>query len=269
MADVEYEVADGVATITLNRPESMNTMGGELLPLTNAYLAKAAGDSDVRAVVLTGTGRAFCAGGDLRDMAAGNQGAPGNSIGPGSVSRAIGDLRYHMRSSQLLREMPKVTIAAINGACAGAGFSWACACDLRYAAESAVFNSAFLTAGLSGDFGGTWTLPRIVGPAKARELYLMPEKFRADEALRIGLVTAVVPDDEFADFVRDKAARAASFAPLTLASIKANLNDADHVSFSEALDREADRHIRSGLTEDSREAAKAFLEKRAPTFQGR
>jgi 2-(1,2-epoxy-1,2-dihydrophenyl)acetyl-CoA isomerase len=269
MADVEYEVADAVATITLNRPESMNTMGGELLPLTNAYLAKAASDDDVRAVVLTGTGRAFCAGGDLRDMAAGNRGAPGQSIGPGSVSRAITDLRYHMRSSQLLREMPKITIAAINGACAGAGFSWACACDLRYAAESAVFNSAFLTAGLSGDFGGTWTLPRIVGPAKARELYLMPEKFRADEALRIGLVTAVVPDDEFADFIRDKATRAASFAPLTAASIKANLNDADHVSFSEALDREADRHIRSGLTEDSREAAKAFLEKRTPTFTGR
>lgn len=97
----------------------------------------------------------------------------------------------------------------------------------------------------------------------------MPEKFRADEALRIGLVSAVVPDDEFADFVRDKATRAASFAPLTAASIKANLNDADHVSFSEALDREADRHIRSGLTEDSREAAKAFLEKRTPTFTGR
>lgn len=269
MADVEYEVADGVATITLNRPESMNTMGGELLPLTNAYLAKAAGDGDVRAVVLTGTGRAFCAGGDLRDMAAGNRGAPGQAIGPGSVDRSITDLRYHMRSSQLLREMSKVTIAAINGACAGAGFSWACACDLRYAAESAVFNSAFLTAGLSGDFGGTWTLPRIVGPAKARELYLMPEKFRADEALRIGLVAAVVPDDEFADFVRDKATRAAAFAPLTLASIKANLNDADHVSFSEALDREADRHIRSGLTEDSREAARAFLEKRTPTFTGR
>lgn len=269
MADVEYEVADGVATITLNRPKSMNTMGGELLPLTNAYLATAAGDDDVRAVVLTGTGRAFCAGGDLRDMASANRGAPGERIGPGSVSRSVADLRHHMRSSQLLREMPKVTIAAINGACAGAGFSWACACDVRYAAESAVFNSAFLTAGLSGDFGGTWTLPRIVGAAKARELYLMPEKFRADEALRIGLVAAVVSDDEFPAFVRDKAIRAASFAPLTAASIKANLNDADHVSFAEALDREAERHIRSGLTEDSREAARAFLEKRTATFHGR
>lgn len=269
MADVEYEVVDAVATITLNRPESMNTMGGEILPLTNAYLAKAAGDVEVRAVVLTGTGRAFCAGGDLRDMAAGNRGTPGESVGPRSVARAVSELRHHMRSSQLLREMPKVTIAAINGACAGAGFSWACACDLRYAAESAVFNSAFLTAGLSGDFGGTWTLPRIVGPAKARELYLMPERFDAAEALRIGLVSAVAPNDEFADFIREKATRAASFAPLTAASIKANLNDADHVSFAEALDREADRHIRSGLTDDSREAARAFLEKRTPTFTGR
>jgi 2-(1,2-epoxy-1,2-dihydrophenyl)acetyl-CoA isomerase len=269
MADVEYEVADAVATITLNRPESMNTMGGELLPLTTAHLAQAAADGDVRAVVLTGTGRAFCAGGDLRDMASGNRGAPGRSIGPASVPRAINDLRHHMRSSQLLREMPKVTIAAINGACAGAGFSWACACDLRFAAESALFNTAFLTAGLSGDFGGTWTLPRIVGPAKARELYLMPEKFDAAEALRIGLVSAVVPDDELAAFVRGKASRAASFAPLTAASVKANLNDADHVSFSEALDREADRHIRSGLTQDAKEAARAFLDKRPPTFTGR
>jgi 2-(1,2-epoxy-1,2-dihydrophenyl)acetyl-CoA isomerase len=269
MADVEYEVADAVATITLNRPESMNTMGGELLALTNAYLAQAASDGDVRAVVLTGTGRAFCAGGDLRAMASGNRGPPGQAIGPASVSRSINDLRFHMRSSQLLREMPKVTIAAINGACAGAGFSWACACDLRYAAESAVFNTAFLTAGLSGDFGGTWTLPRIVGPAKARELYLMPEKFDATEALRIGLVSAVVANHEFADFIREKATRGASFAPLTAASIKANLNDADHVSFSEALDREADRHIRSGLTRDSREAARAFLDKRPPTFLGR
>jgi 2-(1,2-epoxy-1,2-dihydrophenyl)acetyl-CoA isomerase len=269
MADVTYDVADAVATITLNRPEAMNTMGGELLALTNAYLAQAASDGNVRAVVLTGTGRAFCAGGDLRDMASGNRGTPGRAVGPGSVSRAVSDLRYHMRSSQLLREMPKTTIAAINGACAGAGFSWACACDLRFAAESAVFNTAFLTAGLSGDFGGTWTLPRIVGPAKARELYLMPEKFDAAEALRIGLVSAVVPGEELAGFVREKAARAASFAPLTAASIKANLNDADHVSFSEALDREADRHIRSGLTEDSREAARAFLEKRPATFTGR
>lgn len=269
MADVEYEVADGVATITLNRPESMNTMGGEILPLTNAHLGRAAGDADVRVVVLTGTGRAFCAGGDLRDMASGNRGTPGESVGPRSVPRAVNDLRHHMRSSQLLREMPKVTIAAINGACAGAGFSWACACDLRYAAESAVFNSAFLTAGLSGDFGGTWTLPRIVGAAKARELYLMPEKFDSAEALRIGLVSAVVPDEQFRGFVAGRAARAAGFAPLTAASVKANLNDADHVSFSEALDREADRHIRSGLTEDSREAAAAFLEKRAPRFTGR
>lgn len=155
MADVEHEVVDGVATITLNRPESMNTMGDELLPLTHAYLAEAAADDDVRAGVLTGRGRAFCAGGDLRDMASATRGAPGERIGPRSVERTIGDLRHHMRSSQLLREMPKITIAAINGACAGAGFSWACACDLRYAAESAVFNTAFLTAGLSGDFGGT------------------------------------------------------------------------------------------------------------------
>ena len=107
-----------------------------------------------------------------------------------------------MRVAQLLHEMPKVVIAAINGACAGAGLALACACDLRYAAESAAFNTAFLTAGLSGDFGGTWTLPRIVGPAKAREVYLMSEKFTAAEALRLGLVSATVPGDDLTDHVR-------------------------------------------------------------------
>jgi 2-(1,2-epoxy-1,2-dihydrophenyl)acetyl-CoA isomerase len=174
-----------------------------------------------------------------------------------------------MRSSQLLREMPKVTFAAINGACAGAGLAWACAADIRYCAASAVFNTAFMTAGLSGDFGGTWTLSRIVGPARARELYLLAEKFRAPDAERLGLVSAVLPDEELLPFVRAKAERVAGFAPLTVRAIKANLNEALDVSFSTMLDREAERHIGCGRTEDAKEAAKAFLEKRQPMFRGR
>ena len=287
---VLYEVDGPVATITLNRPEQLNTMSPALLEGALAAMERAASDEGVRAVILTGAGRGFCAGGDLQGMAAGGR---GESSGGGSADargeRAGGDvvggtpaprvertvegdvarLRANMRTSQLLRSMPKVTFAAINGPCAAAGLSWACACDIRYCSDTAVFNTAFMTAGLSGDFGGTWTLSRIVGPAKARELYLLAEKFRADEAYRLGLVSAVLPADELLPYVRERAERAAGFAPITLRNIKANLDDALEVGFAELLDREAGRHIRSGRTEDAREAARAFLEKRPPVFHGR
>jgi 2-(1,2-epoxy-1,2-dihydrophenyl)acetyl-CoA isomerase len=265
---VRYSVERGVATITLDRPEHMNTMSRALVEQALAALQEAADDESVRAVILTGTGRAFCAGGDLGDMAGRPADGAENARRPG-VEADIDRLRHSMRTSQLLRDMPKVTFAAINGACAGAGLAWACAADIRYCAESAVFNTAFMTAGLSGDFGGTWTLPRIVGPAKARELYLLAEKFRAAEAERVGLVSAVLPDDELMPFVRAKAERVAGFAPLTLRAIKANLGDSLEVGFATMLDREADRHIRCGRTEDAREAARAFLEKRPAVFHGR
>jgi 2-(1,2-epoxy-1,2-dihydrophenyl)acetyl-CoA isomerase len=263
---VLYDVDGAIATVTLNRPERMNTMNYELLEDAMEALERAADDERVRVLILTGNGRAFCAGGDLETMAEGS--VPGVDGGP-STAAATNQLRAYMRTSQLLHEMSKVTIAAVNGACAGAGLSWACACDIRLCSESAVFNTAFMTAGLSGDFGGTWTLPRIVGPARARELYLLAEKFRAADAERFGLVSRVVPDGELMGEVRRVAERIAAFAPLTMRAIKANLNDALQLGFSELLDREAERHIRCGLTADAREAAAAFLEKRAPRFVGR
>lgn len=259
---VRYEVAGGVATVTLEQPETMNTMNPELLAAVTEHLELAAGDPAVRVLVLTGSGRAFCAGGNLQGFAAGR----GTEL---PVATRIGRLRTSMRTSQLLAEMPKPTIAAINGACAGAGFSWACAADLRYCAESARFNTAFLTAGLSGDFGGSWTLPRIVGPAKARELYLLPAKFDGREAERIGLVNGCVPDAELAGHVADVAARLAAAAPLAVAAIKQNFHDSPTDDFTTHLDREADRHARLQYTEDAKEAAAAFLEKRPPRFQGR
>ena len=263
---VHYDVDGSIATVTLNRPDRMNTMNQELLDAALDALQRAADDARVRVLIMTGNGRAFCAGGDLEAMAAGE--VPGVD-GGSPVQARIAALRHAMRTSQLLHDMPKVTIAAINGACAGAGLAWACAADLRYCAESAVFNTAFMTAGLSGDFGGTWTLPRVVGPARARELYLLAEKFRAPEAERIGLVSRMLPDGELMGEVRRVAERIAGFAPLTMQAIKANLNDALEVGFSEMLDREAERHIRCGLTDDAQEAAAAFLEKRAPRFVGR
>jgi 2-(1,2-epoxy-1,2-dihydrophenyl)acetyl-CoA isomerase len=165
--------------------------------------------------------------------------------------------------------MPKITIAAINGACAGAGFSWACACDLRIAAEGAKFSTAFMNAGLTGDFGGTWTLPRLVGPAKARELYLLSEVFDSSEALRIGLVSHVTPKEELMSSVMAVSEKLARRAPTALQGIKANLNDSLRLSFSEALDREAERHQRAAQTKDAIEAARAFIEKREPKFIGR
>jgi 2-(1,2-epoxy-1,2-dihydrophenyl)acetyl-CoA isomerase len=263
---VKYEVDEGVATITLNRPEQLNTMSPDLLASALIAMSEAASDDKVRAVILTGAGRGFCAGGDLGGMSIRDTGVASK---PRPLQADIAHLRSNMRTSQLLRDMPKVTFAAINGPCAGAGFAWACACDIRYCSESAVFNTAFMTAGLSGDFGGTWTLPRIVGAGKARELYLLADKFRAPDALRIGLVSEVLPDDQLLDYVRAKAARVAGFAPLTLQAIKANLNDAFDVDFSTQLDREADRHIRTGRTHDAKEAAMAFLEKRPGKFIGR
>ncbi len=257
---VLYEDEDGVATITLNRPERLNAMNAELLQGTLEALERAGADESVRVVILTGAGRGFCSGGDL--------GARG-TLGDGPPSSRIRVLRTYERSSQLLREMPKVTVAAVNGPCAGAGLSWACAADLRYAAASARFITAFLNAGLSGDFGGTWTLPRIVGRAKAREMYLLSEAVSAQEAERLGLVSKTLPDDEFMPYVRTIARKLADSAPVTLRYIKQNLNDADHLSFSALLDAEAVRHVTSGTTEDAREAGLAFMEKRTPTFKGR
>lgn len=263
---VRYETEGPVATVTLNRPDRLNIMTTELLDEALAALERAADDAAVRVVVLTGEGRAFCAGGDLRAMAAGQA---GGVVSGESASAGTGVLRRAMRSSQLLRDMPKVTIAAINGACAGAGLAWACACDLRYCADTAVFTTAFLSVGLSGDFGGTWTLPRIVGPAKARELYLLSERFGSDEARQMGLVTRSFSADQLMGAVREVASRLAAAPPVALLAMKANLNDSESTSFAHHLDLEAERHIRCGLTEDAREAAGAFLEKRTPVFRGR
>ncbi|HEY8739226.1 MAG TPA: enoyl-CoA hydratase-related protein [Candidatus Dormibacteraeota bacterium] len=261
-----YEVRGAVATLTLNRPDHMNTLNQHLLEEVSAALEAAAADDAVRVVIMTGRGRAFSAGGDLTSFAAGTGRATAGSDSP---QARIDTLRQAMRTSELLQEMPKVTIAAINGACAGAGLAWACAADLRYCADSARFNTAFMTAGLSGDFGGTWTLPRIVGPARARELFLLAEKFSAQEAARIGLVSQAFPADQLMSEVDRVAQRVAGFSPLAARALKANLNDGLTLSFAELLDHEAERQIRCGMTRDAREAAAAFLEKRAPVFEGR
>jgi len=265
---VLYEQRDAIATITLNRPERLNTMSEELMEGAVAAIERAASDDSVRVVILTGAGRGFCAGGDLGVLSErGKQLAAGKTKSSRQTRVAV--LRRSMQSSQLLHEMEKVTIAAINGACAGAGLAWACACDLRFAAQRAKFNVAFRNAGLSGDFGGTWTLPRIVGPAKARELYLMSPRFDADEAARIGLVSKVLPDEALMAHVNTVADDLAGAAPIALRLMKRNLVDSMRTAFGEQLDREAERHIVATLTEDHLEAASAYLQKRKPLFKNR
>jgi 2-(1,2-epoxy-1,2-dihydrophenyl)acetyl-CoA isomerase len=257
---VLYEVEAGVATVTLNRPEKLNSMTAELLAEAVEALEAAATDDAVRCVVFTGAGRGFCAGADLTAR---------NILGEGGIESRIGNLQRYERTAQLLHEMPKVTIAAVNGAAAGAGFAWACAADLRVAASSARFLTAFANVGLSGDFGGTWTLPRLVGSSKARELYFLPDAIDASEAQRIGLVAKVYADEDFREEVGRLATRIAGQAPIAMRNIKANFADSERLGFVDAMMREAERHVHSGATEDAREAGTAFREKRQPQFKGR
>lgn len=257
---VLLEIEGAVATVTLNRPDRMNAMNDTLLDGLLEALEQVASDPAVAVMILTGNGRAFCAGGDLTSMSAG--------LGELPRETAVSSLRRHARASEILRTMPVVTIAAVNGACAGAGLGLAAATDLRIASEKAVFRVAFLGAGMSGDFGTGWLLTELLGEAKTRELYLLDEKFGAEEAQRIGLVSHVHAPEELTKEVRVIADRIAASAPLARAGIKANLNEASTVSLSEAIRRESIRHITCGYSEDAAEAGKAFLEQRMPVFVG-
>jgi 2-(1,2-epoxy-1,2-dihydrophenyl)acetyl-CoA isomerase len=216
-------------------------------------LRELATDAAVRVVVLTGAGRGFSAGGDVTAMTGGG--------GGGSEAGEPLDLRSIMEISELLHGMPAVTIAAVNGPCAGAGLSFACACDLRYAARSALFVSAFLGVGSSGDHGSAWVLTQAVGPAKARELLLLGDRIGADEALRIGLVSAVVDDDALLAHVGGVAAQLAGMPPTATRLMKANLDDALTLPLGEYLDRETERFADCSGSDEAIAAAKAFLAK--------
>ena len=232
---VLLETAGGIAHVALNRPEKLNALSTGLLGALVETLERVAGDPAVRVVVLAGAGRAFSAGGD-RDETGEPWGA--------SVEADTALLRRFMESSLLLHEMDAVTIAAVNGPCAGGALALACACDLRYAATSARFVTAFAGVGLSGDFGGTATMAWVLGPAKARELYLLSDVIEAPAAKRIGLVSEVVPDEELLPHVRGVAERLLTAAPGALVAMKQNLNDGLRLPLAEVLDREAERQVR-------------------------
>lgn len=265
--DLMAEVSERVAVVTLNRPERRNAMSPPMMRALVDVLADAETADDVGAVVLTGAGGAFCAGGDVKGMAeAGGEGGGAAAQYDARVHRQRLDQR---RTSGRLYEMPKPTIAMLPGPAAGAGFSLALACDLRYAVEGAKITTAFAKVGFSGDYGGTWFLTRLVGSAKARELYFLSDVITAEEATGLGIVNRVFPADSLVDEVMAIARRLASGPTVAYRYMKENLNRAVHGEMGECLDMEAAHHVHCGQTRDHKEAAQAFVEKREPVFEGR
>ena len=253
-------ISEGVATLTLNRPDRLNALSTPIMEGLLEALPRLARDSAVGVIVLTGAGRAFCSGGDVKSMAEGSA--------ERSVAEAVNHLRGRMEVSRLLHEIPKPTIAMVNGPAAGAGMSLALACDLRIAAQSARFFTAFATVGFSGDFGGSYFLSKLVGTGKARELYYTADPLDAAHALSLGVVNRVVPDGDLVDATMILARKLAQGPRIALGLMKQNFNAAENGTLAQLLDLEAQRQIETGRTNDHKEAARAFVEKRAPVFTG-
>jgi 2-(1,2-epoxy-1,2-dihydrophenyl)acetyl-CoA isomerase len=254
---LRWEVADGVGTITLDRPDALNSLDATLKRELLAALREAARDSSVRVVILTGAGRAFCAGQDLKERLVAD---------PTPL-----DVEVRERYNPIvlaMRRLPKPIIAAVNGVAAGAGASLAFAADMRLAAENGTFVLAFGRIGLAPDSGSSWFLPRLVGAAHAAELLFLSDPMPAEEALRIGLVSQVVPDAALLDHARTLAAKVAHGSPTALALTKRALNHSMEVGLVEALDHEASLQGIAGRTADHAEGLAAFVEKRAPRFSG-
>jgi 2-(1,2-epoxy-1,2-dihydrophenyl)acetyl-CoA isomerase len=258
---VLYEVEGGIATLRLNRPAAMNSLDTATKEALVAAIERAAADEDVRCVVLTGTGRAFCVGQDLREHADNLAGMPLKEVWH-TVDQ------HYAPIARGLATMRKPVVAAVNGVAAGAGMAIALACDWRVAADSATFTTAFTGVGLSCDTGSSWTLPRLVGHGKAMELLLWPRTVDAAEALQIGLVNWVFPADHLVDEVADIAARLAAGPTLAFAAVKEAVRYAAEHSLSESLAFESELMTRTGGSADHRNAVQSFVAKERPTFTG-
>ncbi|MFV0435047.1 MAG: enoyl-CoA hydratase/isomerase family protein [Leucobacter sp.] len=260
--EVLLSVSGPVATIRLNRPERRNSFTGAFMDSLADAVEAAIEAAGVRVVVLTGGERCFSVGGDLEEFSAGAF-APAHM----TVEESAAELRHRARAVELLRASDRVSVAAVSGPCAGAGFSLAAACDLRIASTTAVFRTAFIGAGLASDYGGLWSLTRLVGEARAKELFLLNTKLSAERALDIGLVSAVVDPTGLEQAAAEVAETLAAQAPLALSAIK-RLFTAQPGDFSAALDEESLAQKRLAYTSDAREAARSFVERRAPRFGG-
>ncbi|MEE2703422.1 MAG: enoyl-CoA hydratase-related protein [Myxococcota bacterium] len=260
-------VEERVAILTMNRPERRNALSGEMLAGLALALNEAETATDVGCIVLTGAGGAFCAGGDVKGMDEGNR---SRNTAPVPIDARIHGQRLSQRNTAgRIYEMPKPVVGSIPGAAAGAGLSLALACDLRIASEKALLVTAFARVGFSGDYGGTWFLTKLVGPAKARELYYLSERIDAKQAEQLGLVNRVVAESALEEQTLELARRLAKGPTVAYRYMKENINRAVSGDFGDCMDLEATHHVHTGLTEDHREATRAFVEKREPTFKGR
>ena len=253
--------SEGVCTVTLNRPDAMNSLDVATKEALLGALQDAAADESVRCVVLTGTGRAFCVGQDLKEHVA------LLAEDPQQLWTTVA--RHYNPIVQLLATMDKPVIAALNGVAAGAGAAFAFAADLRYVAASAGFNLAFTGIALSCDSGTSWALPRLVGAAKAKELLYFPRTIDAQECLALGLATEVVPDEELADKVAQVARTLAAGPTLAYGAVRRAVNFSAGHPLTESLDFEDQQMTRTGTSEDHRAAVAAFLAKEKPRFSGR
>ncbi len=256
-----------MVVITLNRPQARNAMSGEMVAGLDRTLDYAERTADVRVIVVTGAGGAFCAGGDVKGMAARGEGS-----GPGpTLDERIHAQRLDQRNTAgRMYLMPKPVIASIPGPAAGAGLSLALSADLRVMADTAFITSAFAKVGFSGDYGGTFFLSHLVGAGKAKEIYYLSDRVDAEECQRLGIANQVVPVAELESATMALARRLADGPPVAYRYMKENFNRAAMgAEVLECLDLEATHHVHAGLTEDHRDAARAFVEKRAPVFKGR
>ncbi len=256
----------GVLTLTLNRPDARNAMSDDMNQALAAQLAWAEFEPSVKCVVLTGAGAGFCAGGDVKGMNSRNAGG-GEAL---SIDAAIHRQRANQRATAgKLFKMPKPTIAALPGPAAGAGLALALACDLRIMVRTAILTTAFARVGFSGDYGGTYFLTQLVGSAKARELYFLSERVTAEEALALGLTNWIAEPGQLETKTQEIAGRLAAGPTIAYRYMKENLNRAMAGDVDDCLDLEATHHVHCGQTEDHKQAAQAFVEKRTPIFGGR
>jgi 2-(1,2-epoxy-1,2-dihydrophenyl)acetyl-CoA isomerase len=249
-----------IVTLTMNRPERLNALNNDLSTALNEALTGIAADNSAEVVILTGAGRAFCAGGDLAVIGAGRARGDASELAP--------ILRAGMQAVLKIRTMPQPVIAAVNGPAAGAGMNLALAADIRIAVEEALFGQNFAKVGLFPDYGGTYFLPQLVGPSKAAEMFYIGDMIDAKTALRLGVLNDVFPADRFPAEVRSLASRIAAGPQLAIRAVKQTIFAREKEALIAALEREVEHQLKCFHSQDCQEGIRAFLEKRPPSFRG-